>query len=251
MTWNGVSSTLPVVDTQLNRYRTDGVVRIPGLLTESESADLRANLQRYEQSVAPGVADGDIVRDPGGAIRNLWRMERYDRWFAELGRRPRIVELVASLLDDQPELLAIETFNKAARQGSAVPPHQDNAYFCRIPADVLTVWIAVDAATAQNGPVQYLPGTSNTLRPHVASGIPGNSMVLKNPPSIKDQAVVSGLLSPGDAMIHHCQTIHWSVPNTSDHARRGLLLVYRARRAAESPELRRCYDQAQKEFNRR
>ncbi|HVX45724.1 MAG TPA: phytanoyl-CoA dioxygenase family protein [Mycobacteriales bacterium] len=240
------------MDTQLSTYRAEGVVRIPALLTEAESVELRANLQRYEQSVAPDVAAGDIVREPGGAIRNLWRMERYDGWFAEFGRRPGIVELIAALLDDQPELLAIETFNKAARQGSAVPPHQDNAYFCRIPADVLTVWIAVDPATAENGPVQYLPGTSGELLPHVASRIPGNSMVLADPPSTKDRNdVVSGILAPGDAMIHHCQTIHWSVPNTSDRPRRGLLLVYCARRAVVSPDLRARYDQAQEVFNKR
>lgn len=243
---------MTVETTLVTAFRNDGVVRVPGLLDPDEAADLRTNLERYERSVAPGVADGDIVRErEGGPIRNLWRMERYDDWFAELGRHPRIASLVAALVGGEPELLAIETFNKAARQGSAVPPHQDNAYFCRIPADVLTIWIAVDAATAANGPVQYLPGTKHELLPHVGSGIPGNSMLLADPPTAEGRAdVVSGILSPGDAMIHHCQTIHWSVPNTSDRPRRGLLLVYRGKQAEVSAELRAVYDQAQAAFNK-
>ena len=37
-----------------------------------------------------------------------------------------------------------------------------------------------------------------------------------------------GLIRHGDAMIHHCNTIHRSEPNRSDHDRPGLLFVYKS-----------------------
>ena len=55
-----------------------------------------------------------------------------------------------------------------------------------------------------------------------------------------------GTLAPGDALIHHCETIHYSGPNRSDRARCGLLLVYRGEHTKTDKEYRSRYDAAQK-----
>lgn len=78
-----------------------------------------------------------------------------------------------------------------------------------MPPDVLTVWVAIGPATDHNGPVNYLADTQDVLLPHKASGIPRNSMVLIEPPAaIAAARAERGLLEPGDAMVHHSQTIH-------------------------------------------
>ena len=51
-------------------------------------------------------------------------------------------------------------------------------------------------------------------------------------------------LEPGDALIHHCQTIHWSAPNKTDRSRCGLLLVYRGEHTTSDPTLKAAYDAA-------
>ncbi len=53
-----------------------------------------------------------------------------------------------------------------------------------------------------------------------------------------------GLLQPGDATIHHCQTIHHSAPNTTPHSRLGLLLVYRGSHTRTDPALQAAYSAA-------
>jgi phytanoyl-CoA hydroxylase len=63
-------------------------------------------------------------------------------------------------------LVGVETFNKPARIGSGVPYHQDNAYFCQSPPDMLTVWIAIDAVTEANGPVFFVKGSHRPACPH-------------------------------------------------------------------------------------
>ena len=39
-------------------------------------------------------------------------------------------------------------------------------------------------------------------------------------------------LKPGDALIHHSEIVHGSEPNTSEYARRGWTLQYKAESAA-------------------
>jgi ectoine hydroxylase-related dioxygenase (phytanoyl-CoA dioxygenase family) len=109
----------------------------------------------------------------------------------------------------------------------------------------LTVWIAIDAATWENGPIYYLKGSHTSgVHPHRPSGIAGNSMGLaKMPPHERDEEFC-GTLEPGDALIHHCQTIHWSAPNKTDHPRCGLLIVYRGAHTQDDPALRAAYDEA-------
>jgi hypothetical protein len=233
----------------VEEYRRDGVVGIPRLLSRDDVAQVRDALTRYVRDVVPGIPGGDVVWEADGtSVRNLWRMEHHDDFFATLGNRADILGVVAALLGGDVELAAAETFNKPAFHGSGVPQHQDNAYFCQAPPDMCTVWIAVDAATAENGSVQYARGTAHTLLPHKASGIPGNSMVMSEIREYAPEQVTTALLEPGDAMIHHCQTVHWSTPNRTERPRCGLLLVYRALHTKTDPALKELYTNAAAAF---
>ena len=237
------------LETVVADYRRDGVERMPHLLSRADMSDVGEALERYIRQVVPGLPDGDLVREADGrSVRNLWRMEHYDEFFAALGRRERILQVAGALVGGDPVLCAVETFNKPARHGSGVPQHQDNAYFCQEPPDICTVWIAVDAAIAENGPVRYARGTAHTLLPHKASGIPGNSMVMSEIREFPPERVSTAILEPGDAMIHHCQTVHWSTPNHTDHPRCGLLFVYRASHTRTDPALREIYTKAAAAF---
>jgi hypothetical protein len=41
--------------------------------------------------------------------------------------------------------------------------------------------------------------------------------------------------------IHQCETIHHSAPNTTEHSRLGLLLVYRSSHTQTDPKLQEAY----------
>lgn len=222
-------------------YDRNGVVKIEALFSAAEVEEIRAQLKRYAEEVTPGLPPNDVVFEADGvSVRNCWRMEHHDPWFAELAKRESILALVAELVKGDPVLMAVESFNKPARVGSAVPPHQDNAYFCLTPPDALTVWIAVDAVTEANGPVSYLLGSHlEGAKPHTPSGVAGNSMGLAG--EVDRAAAWPGLLHAGDALVHHSNTIHFSAPNTSDFARRGLLMVFKGAHCAVDEGLRSKY----------
>lgn len=223
------------------QYAEDGVVKVDGLFSPVEIEEIREQLKRYAEEITPGLPPNDVVFEADGvSVRNCWRMEHHDPWFAELAKTESILALVAELVNGDPVLMAVESFNKPARVGSAVPPHQDNAYFCLTPPDALTVWIAVDAVTEANGPVSYLLGSQRDgARPHQTSGVAGNSMGLAEEVNKADGW--PGLLDAGDALLHHCNTIHFSAPNTSDFARRGLLMVFKGNHCAVDEGLRAAY----------
>lgn len=231
--------------TILEDYERDGVVRVRSLLSLAEVADTQSRIRHYIQDVLPCLPAGDRTFESDGiSVRNLWRMEQHDSYFAELAARPDILALVSSLVHGEPVLLGVETFNKPAKTGSGVPPHQDNAYFCQNPPDTLTIWIAIDAATEANGAIYYVKGSQHTLLPHSPSGIAGNSIGISEAIDVAPEDEFLGTLEPGDALIHHCQTIHRSAPNTTEFPRCGLLIVYRGAHTQTDPALKAGYDAA-------
>ncbi|MEX0643240.1 MAG: phytanoyl-CoA dioxygenase family protein [Pirellulales bacterium] len=230
----------------LAQYEHNGVVHVPCLFNSTEVVEIRQRTDDYIRDRLAQLPSTDYVLEADGrSVRNLWRMHEHDPLFAALAQRPHIRSLAAALVHGEPVLMSVETFNKPARVGSAVPYHQDNAYFCQTPPDVLTVWVAIDAATIENGAVYYLPETHRQgVLPHKLSGVRGNSMSLADPSNLDTSKELLGALASGDAMIHHCQTIHRSAPNTSGRPRCGLLLVYRGAHTRDDPELKVRYDQA-------
>ena len=227
-------------------YERDGFVRIAGFLSPDRLREVRQALDRYIREIAPTLPTGDRTFEADGrSVRNLWRMEQHDAYFKALAERDEIKALVRELVHGEPILMGVETFSKPAKVGSGVPPHQDNAYFCQTPPDALTIWIAIDAATPDNGPITYLKGSHTAgVHAHRPSGVAGNSMGLTHMPPHDPSTEFHGTLAPGDALIHHCQTIHWSAPNKTDKPRLGLLIVYRGEHTKYDAEMKARYDAA-------
>lgn len=224
-------------------YERDGVVIIRSFLSADEVAAVRTELGRYiRDDLAAQPVDARTFEKDEKTVRNLWRLEKYNPWFLALGEREDIKALIAPLVHGEPVLCAVETFNKPARIGSGVPYHQDNAYFCQTPPDMLTVWIAIDAVTEANGPVFFVKGSHKAgMLPTRPSGVRGNSIGLAESPTVPLAEQFCGLLEPGDATIHQCETIHHSAPNTTEHSRLGLLLVYRGSHTQTDPKLKEAY----------
>lgn len=233
-------------DDLVAQFEQDGCVRVRAFFDAPTLGIVRRELARYTRDIVPALPPGDRTFEADGTtVRNLWRMDQHDKFFDTLARRDEILALVGELVHGEPVLMAVETFNKPARVGSGVPPHQDNAYFCQSPPDVLTIWIAIDPATEANGPIFYLKGSQRggTL-PHRPSGVAGNSMGLAKMPAHDEPDVFRGTLDAGDALIHHCETIHWSARNQTDHPRCGLLMVFRGAHTRHDARLKQAYDSA-------
>ncbi len=224
-------------------YERNGVARVRGFLSKEEVEAVREELARYvREDLRSKPADAATYEADGMTVRNLWRLEQHNEKLRALAERENIRALISPLVHGEPVLAAVETFNKPARVGSGVPYHQDNAYFCQSPPDMLTVWIAIDPVTEANGPVFYIKGSHRQgMLPTKPSGVKGNSIGLAKAPEVQLSEQFCALLEPGDATIHHCNTIHHSAPNTTEHPRLGFLLVYRGGHTQTDPTLKAAY----------
>ena len=91
------------------------------------------------------------------------KISHFIQWDARLHRiatHPRLLALVERLIEAQPGIFEDKALIKPPRVGREKPWHQDHAYW-NLPLDahVVTVWIALDAATVDNGCLYVIPGS--------------------------------------------------------------------------------------------
>ncbi len=230
----------------VSTYKQDGVVCIQNFFTDAIVTEIRNELARYIRDDLPSKPkDARTMEADGTTIRNLWRLNLHNKYFEELGQRDEIKMLIAKLVNGEPKLCGVETFSKPARIGSGVPYHQDNAYFCQTPPDMLTLWVAIDPVTVENGAVYFIKRSHKQgMLPTKPSGVTGNSIGLAESPVVPLSDQFCATLAPGDATIHHCETIHHSAPNQTDQARLGLLFVYRGVHTQTDATLKASYTDA-------
>lgn len=212
-------------------FDRDGFVVVRDFLPAAELAVLRQNLDRYISEVVPTLADSDAFYDDRSRPETLKQLQRMDRdpFFAQYKHNPRWVTLAEALLGEPAAADPPEWFNKPPGTNHVTPPHQDNFYFCLTPPSVVTIWLALDRASAENGCLRYVAGSHrHGYRPHAKSKILGFSQgIIDYMPDdfMRERAVV---LEPGDAVAHHGMTIHRADANLSDaRHRRSFALVFK------------------------
>jgi 2-oxoglutarate-dependent dioxygenase len=105
--------------------------------------------------------------------------------------------------------------------------HQDQSYFRVRPEDALvTAWIALDAATEENGCMAYVPGSH---RHGIFEIVPDPERPVHHIPLTRDIRLRDEVLCPvpaGSIIFHHGCTLHRSAVNHTDTWRRALILHY-------------------------
>jgi ectoine hydroxylase-related dioxygenase (phytanoyl-CoA dioxygenase family) len=105
------------------------------------------------------------------------------------------------------------------RNRTDVPWHQDSGYGRLEPAKDLTVWIALDECTTDNGCLWVLPGSHrNGLAEHIEAGA-------LRAAAVAERGIAIPMLA-GDALLFGGLLMHRSLPNTTDQARVALYLRY-------------------------
>jgi phytanoyl-CoA hydroxylase len=211
-------------------FRGDGVVHLPGFLSQSEIVELDENFARYIKEVVPTLPPADAFYEVDGDRRALKQMQRitdHDAYFDGLRRRPKFLQLAELLLEGPVRSEGVEWFNKPARIGKPTPPHQDGFYFCLKPDEALTIWIALDDVDEENGCVRYLRGSHREgVQQHGRSAVLGFSQTILDFEPRDGQRELVGIVRRGDALVHHSATIHWADANRSSRQRRACGLVY-------------------------
>ena len=151
----------------------------------------------------------------------------YDLGFLNYARDPNILDMVAQLIGPDICLWNMSFFAKPALNGKKTPFHQDGQYWPIRPLATCTVWIAVDDCTAENGPLEYIPGShkDGRLKAHDQKDDPNYTLNQELRPEEYDASRAEPLiLEAGQMALHDVYISHGSNENRSPQPRRGMTM---------------------------
>ena len=142
-----------------------------------------------------------------------------------------VLDLVEPLIGPDIALFSSHFICKPAGKGKRVPWHEDSGYWKgRLePMEVVTIWLAIDPSTPDNGCMRVVPGTHvNGFSEYEDVNDPGKEVF---PTEIKgadrfEQQAVDCVLEPNQCSIHHAKCIHGSHANTGNQRRCGYTMRY-------------------------
>ena len=171
-----------------------------------------------------------------GTLRSVGRVHAH---------RPELVGIAEDMglpgraAGEHLDLINAFLWAKPARLGSEKPWHQDMAFapegFGARHRNVVTVWVAIDPATAGNGCLEFYPGSHlGGVLPHAGDEErPGGGHRGVRPvePHVAPAALpatppVRVPLAPGSAVAFDGLILHRSAPNTAESPRRAISFVY-------------------------
>jgi len=151
----------------------------------------------------------------------------YDMAFLNYARDEAILDMAEQLIGSDIALWNMSFFAKPALNGKKTPFHQDGEYWPIRPLATCTVWIAVDAATVENGCLRYIPGShkAKRLMRHDQRDNPEFTLQQElQANEYNDDEAEDLLLEAGQMAFHDIYLAHGSEINTSPHSRRGMTL---------------------------
>ena len=173
----------------------------------------------FERAIPPETARDLRGEDRYNAVRQLIYLHRYDELVRSICQKDTILDVVEDLLGPNIKLYTDQFFMKPPFQGGAQNWHQDSGSWKMFaPHDHVTVWIALDNATVDNGCLHYIPGSH-----HCGYVDPGHIANLVAQLQ-GDEVLVPR--EPGYAAFHHSLTLHYTGPNTTPNRRRGMAFHY-------------------------
>lgn len=228
-----------------SEFLQDGFCVQRQFLNTLEIEQLSAELERYIRDVVPGLpATYSFYDDPSrpDTLKQMQKMN-VDSFFDAYSRHPKWVGLAETLLDEPAKLESMEWFNKPAGTVHPTPPHQDNYYINAEPANILTIWVALDEVDEENGCLRFVPGSHTAgRREHSVTQVLGFSQGIQHYGPKEQSREVVVPLSPGDATVHHGWTIHRADPNMSaTRQRRSMAMVFLGESAGFDEERLRAH----------
>ncbi|MEM6394431.1 MAG: phytanoyl-CoA dioxygenase family protein [Planctomycetota bacterium] len=150
----------------------------------------------------------------------------------------RVLDLVEPILGPDIGLFSTHFICKPAAVGKRVPWHEDSAYWRgRLdPMRVVTVWLAIDPSTPDNGCMRVIPGThinGYSEYEEVKDTAVFGSEIRRG--AFKETDAVDCVLGPNECSLHDARIIHGSAANTGAQRRCGWTLRFISTESSFNP----------------
>ena len=232
-----------LTDTQWAQYERDGFLKLGKQLSDEELATMQKRIDgimlgdtdtNYDRMLMQLDSDsGDYaaagVQSKGHKGRTLGYRKiqdlEFDPLFLSFMQRPIFEHICAHEYgpDTPIECFRAMFMNKPAHKGTFLPWHQDR--WTSLDRDPLvTIWLALDPATIENGCVQLIPGTQRELiNPSHDSGFLTKEQAAEY--CTEDKRIYLEL-EAGEVALLHNWTLHGSDVNRSSQSRRAFSVCY-------------------------
>lgn len=154
-----------------------------------------------------------------------------------------VLDLVEPIIGPDIALFSTHFICKPTGDGKRVPWHEDSAYWSAMvaPAEIVTVWLAIDPSTLENGCMKVIPRTHAEGRKGFSDYIDvdtSKNVFAKeiDPRQRREELAVPCILKPGQASLHDARLMHGSEPNTSSIRRCGYTMRFMGTHVKLSPE---------------
>jgi phytanoyl-CoA hydroxylase len=221
-------------------FLDQGYLVVEGLLSAEELAACQAEIRRLHHVAAELEASGDTAsrdfqREPFArdaslgdlpVLRKIERTGRYSDVFHRLAAHPRLVATAQNLIGPDLLLFRSTLMLKPAFHGSAHGLHQDSAYWPMDPPTLVTVSIALNDATPQNGCFQVIPRSHQWGLQEWGHIARDKDEPLTDREDVDLSARIEVPLAAGSALFFHSLLVHGSGPNNSAQPRNTALYAY-------------------------
>ncbi|WP_010268826.1 phytanoyl-CoA dioxygenase family protein [Paenibacillus senegalensis] len=196
-------------------YEREGYVIIRGLFSEED-------IHRYKETAR------EVLKQNGVGKEGVYvGMAVASPVFKQAAAHPVLVQALQQIIGDNVVFLSDKLVFKDASTDFGSPWHQDYPYWKG--SHKVSVWIALDDATPENGCLRIVPG-SHLLGSASHDGDTSDGLGFKNRLENKDiegQNIIDVVASRGDAIIFHDLLYHASYPNSSGQDRWALISTYK------------------------
>ena len=226
-------------------FEKEGYLVVENLLSAKEIAACQSEIHRLHQFAAGHESDAEKARadvarrhvqhepfakdetqaDNLPVLRKAENTRQYSDVFRDLAQHPKLIAVVQELIGQDLLLFRSTLMFKPAFHGSSHGLHQDSAYWPMEPPSLVTVSIALNDATPENGCFKVIP------RSHLWGIQSWGHIAREQDAELTDRKEVAEQqtdvpLSAGSVLFFHSLMVHGSGPNTTPNPRNTALYAY-------------------------
>jgi phytanoyl-CoA hydroxylase len=215
-------------------FARDGFAIVPNLFRREEVKVFKEDIQKILQEVKQESEGEDSpkkhVDDTGvyvglAARSGLFRQAVSDE---------RLLDILEAILGPNVEFLSDKVVFKDTERHVASPWHQDWPYWEG--THKISVWVALDDATPENGCLKLLPGSHLGSVIHDGDRSDGSGFGHRiRPETVEESAAISAPVEAGGAVFFHDLTMHASHPNTERRERWTWVPTFRDAQGEDPP----------------
>jgi ectoine hydroxylase-related dioxygenase (phytanoyl-CoA dioxygenase family) len=237
-----------IIQANVAEFWQNGYLTAPSVLSSEQLIQMRAEADRLLQmfSTNPEHYLGRIQWEKNylpddkrtgmeRTIRKLEPISDLSPIFAELAFAASITDPVSAIFGEPVEVFE-DKLNLKLPGGSPYPWHQDwNCCWRAHTDELITCFIYLDDADAENGCLQVIPGSHQGKKRYPFK--PGGSFEV-DPACIDPQKIVSVPLKAGEMIFFDAYLLHYSDLNYSQTPRRAIIYTYNPARLGKINEAR-------------